>query len=390
MKKDITFIYSDLAEKSAYEPIAEEAKSRGYSIKLTTNKFEKCEIGFYCQHSNFPKYSKFSIIMLHDIIQQYSNWPNIWYREPWNKYDIGILPSNQWESNWKKCSQWYYARTRSGVYKIGWPKADVIAKIKAITYREEFYLQNGLDINKKTILYAAAWENDGKQDDFVQAMLHLNVNIVIKQAPFNANLYPHIVKNIEEMYEKHQGLPGVCILPPKTNIFSAIAVSDILVSEESSTMVEAAMLGIPAVSVSNWLIPDVIPSRFPRCDYEFIVMTTKEKLTQCIKEMVENYNDYHERTTNFAASNFSHIGETSSMIMDIVDDCVSNVPIRYPKVVPSRNERVSIMSNIERITLQSRIALIENYAARFFVIKALYRLFKTVKHFSQRKGRRSK
>ena len=110
LEKDITFIYMDSSEKAMYMPIYNEAKKRGYRVKLTTNMFEKCEIGFYCQHVNLPQFSKFSIIMLHDIIHQYGNWPDIWLREPWDKYDIGILPSNQWVENWKQCAKWFYAR----------------------------------------------------------------------------------------------------------------------------------------------------------------------------------------------------------------------------------------------------------------------------------------
>ena len=70
MRKDITFIYMDKSDKALYEPIVKEAEQRGYRVKLTDNKFEKCEIGVYCQHYNHPQFSKFSVIMLHDIIQQ--------------------------------------------------------------------------------------------------------------------------------------------------------------------------------------------------------------------------------------------------------------------------------------------------------------------------------
>ena len=109
LNKDITFIYMDNAEKAIYQPIAEEASRRGYQVKLTDDKFAKCEIGVYCQHINFPQFSKFSVIMLHDIIQQYGNWPDLWLREPWNKYDIGFLPSDIWANNWIQCSKYYYA-----------------------------------------------------------------------------------------------------------------------------------------------------------------------------------------------------------------------------------------------------------------------------------------
>ena len=102
LKKDITFIYSDSAEKVIYSKMMEIAKARGYKVTLTEDKFAKCEIGVYCQHINFPENSRFSVIMLHDIIQQYSFWPDLWWREPWDKYDIGILPSKQWEDNWNR------------------------------------------------------------------------------------------------------------------------------------------------------------------------------------------------------------------------------------------------------------------------------------------------
>ena len=151
MKKDLTFIYMDSAEKALYTPIAKEAEKRGYSVRMTQDKFAKCEIGFYCQHVNFPQFSKFSGIKLHDIIQQYSNWPDLWFREPWNKYDLGILPSNVWEKNWNACSQFSYTRPKLGIYKIGWPKADVVAGLDKKAYKEAFQAEHGLDLGKKTV-----------------------------------------------------------------------------------------------------------------------------------------------------------------------------------------------------------------------------------------------
>ena len=156
LKKDLTLIYSDSAEKQIFKPIEEEAKRRGYKVRLTDDKFAKCEIGFYCQHINFPQFSKFSLIMLHDIIQQYGNWPDLWIREPWNKYDVGILPSNQWVKNWDQCSKWYYANPRIGMYKIGWPKADNYASVDRNNYKKEFNAKYGLDDKRPTILYAPA------------------------------------------------------------------------------------------------------------------------------------------------------------------------------------------------------------------------------------------
>lgn len=380
LKKDITFIYWDSSEKSMYLPILEEAKRRGYVTKLTDNKFEKCEIGFYCQHVNFPQHSKFSVIMLHDIIQAYSDWPNLWYKEPWNKYDVGILPSKQWEDNWNQCSQWAYACPRKGMYKVGWPKADVIKDLQTKASKEDFFRKHNMDINKRTILYAPAWENDGKQDDFVKSMQKLDVNILIKQGPFPEKDYPVIVKNIREMYDLHKDIPGVTILPPSTNIFEAIAVSDVLVSEESSTMCEAAMMGIPAISVSNWLIPDVTPCRFPKCDYDFVIMTLKEKLTDCVKQILDNYDSYREQSKEFAERTFSNIGNTSTMIMDIIDDYVSNSPVRYNALEPQPRKRNGLKEDFDRRYKLFWIYFFNNYLIRYSSVRVAWNLLRFIKH----------
>lgn len=380
LNKDITFIYMDTSERAIYDALAKEAEKRGYKVKITDNKFEKCEIGVYCQHNNFPQFSKFSVIMLHDIIQQYSNWPDIWFREPWNKYDIGILPSDQWVENWNQCSHIYYARPRLGMYKVGWPKADKFANIKDEATRNAFYEKNGLDKSKKTVLYAPAWENDGKQDDFVQSMLKLDVNILIKQWDVPDGMFVQIKKNIEDMYELHKGIPQVTILDPKTNIFEAIAAADILVSEESSTMCEAIMMGIPAISVSNWLIPDVTPSRFPQCDYDFVTMTTKEELTNCVSDMLENYEMHKRCAEEYSARNFSNIGKSSQMIMDIIDDCIEGKQVRYEALKPAELKNIPLGKRLRHRWTQFRIHLYHNYRVRYKVVGVTYEFLKRVKN----------
>lgn len=382
LKKDITFIYYDGAEKAQFDPIAKEAIKRGYKVKFTQNKFEKCEIGFYCQHVNFPQYSKFSVIMLHDIIQQYSNWPDIWFNEPWNKYDIGILPSKQWVDNWNKCSQYYYANPRIGVFEIGWPKADVIRNYSK-EEKIEFYKKHNMDINKKTILYAPAWENDNKQDDFVQAMLKLDVNILIKQGPWSSPNWlearPDVYQNIVNMKKLHENIPIVTILDDQLNIFDAIAVSDVLVSEESSTMCEATMMGIPAVSVSNWLIPDQIPSRYPKCDYDFVIKTTKEKLSYCVLNIIDNYENYKEKIKIFSETNFSNIGNTSKIIMNIIDDYVKDRKIIYKKINPKIHKKMNIKSFLIHNIKNIKRELIDNYSHNSLLVKKMYNIYRKIK-----------
>lgn len=376
LKKDITFIYSDSAEKAIYKKMTEIAENRGYKVSITDDKFAKCEIGVYCQHINFPQYSHFSVVMLHDIIQQYSNWPDIWFNEPWHKYDVGILPSAQWENNWNQCSQNFYAVPKKGMLKIGWPKADSIVVNDKEERRRQFNEKYGLKNDSKTVLYAPAWENDGKQDDFVRAMLKLDVNILIKQWDAPVDKFPQIVKNIEDMRLLHKDIPRVTILPPSTNIFDVIAVSDLLVSEESSTMCEAAMMEIPAISVSNWLIPDTIPSRYPKCDYPFVTVTTKENLSDCVKIIIENYEEYKNQVARFARNNFDNIGKSSEMIMDVIDDCVAGNKIRYPVLLAKKRKSIGIKEYVAFKKHSTKIFLYYAYIDRYPVVKKIWNFVK--------------
>lgn len=380
MKKDITFIYMDSAEKAIYTPIAEEAKRRGYTVTMTEDKFARCEIGFYCQHVNFPQYSKFSVVMLHDIIQQYSNWPDLWYREPWNKYDVGILPSNLWESNWKASSHNFYAHPKKGIYKIGWPKADTVAALDREAYKAQFQQEQGLDPNKKTILYAPSWENDGKQDDFVQAMLQLDVNILIKQAAVTVDKFPDMYYAIQEMNALHKDNPRVKILDPSLNIFNAILASDVLVSEESSTMCEAMMMGIPSVSVSDWLIPDTTPSRYPECNYDFVIMTKKAGLTDCVRDLIDNYEEHQKTAQRYRDETFPNIGKASTMIMDIIDDCVAGKPIRHPAITPAPKKALPAKKYIKHKLFQCKQEVYYNYCVQSSVVNGLWQTAKKAKN----------
>ena len=371
IKKDITFIYSDIVEKQVYELIAEEAEQRGYKTRITDDKFAKGEIGWYCQHINFPQFSKFSVIMLHDITQQYGNWPDIWLREPWNKYDIGFLPSKVWVDNWDQCSQWYYARPRKGMYLTGWPKADRLRAYLDENKKEEYKRQVGIDSSKRTVLYAPAWENDGKQDEFVQAMLPLDVNILVKQAPW-PDTYPQQLKNIAEMRELHKDNPRVIQLDPKTSILDAIMISDVLVSEESSTMCECVMMGKPAISVCNWLIPDVTPSRYPADDYDYVVKTKKENLSECVQKILKEYSNYAYEAQKYSDEHFSNIGNCIPMMMDVLDSVTSGSQCQYEPLIAKPNERVpSKKLRFHRIEAFKR-ELYYNYREHSKVIRVLW------------------
>ena len=379
VKKEITFIWKNGVQKQVDEMIAAEAEKRGYRTKITDDRYAKCEIGWYCEHVNFPQFSKFSVIMLHDITQQYSYWPDNWLREPWNKYDIGFLPSRIWENNWNQCSQWYYANPRRGIWLAGWPKADRLARYINTDEKERFAAEIGLDPGKPTVLYAPAWENDGKQDDFVQAMLPLDVNILVKQPPF-APVFREQIENVRIMYELHKDNPRVHQLDPKVNILDAIMVSDLLVSEESSTMGEAVMMGKPAISVSDWLIPDTTPSRLPEADPEFTIQTKKAQLGECVQDVLDHYEQYAEAAARYAKDHFANIGKCIPMMLDVLDAVLEGRDSPYPALAPKPRQRVPLKQWIQHISITSSRALLNNYCVRNPLCRGIYRGYRRIRY----------
>lgn len=382
LAKKITFVYQDSADYQNYFPIIKEAENRGYEVKVTQDPFEKCEIGMYCQHDNFPENSKFSVIMLHDIIQGYGRWPDIWANEPWNKYDFGILPGQTWKDLWEQSSKSYYTRPKHGVYEIGWPKADILNSLNKEQLKKDIFEKHQMDLNKKTILYAPAWENDHKQDDFVQSLKDLDVNLLIKHYPFDPKTsvaYKECYDEMQHMYELHKDIPNVTILDPKTNIMEVIAISDILVSEESSTMCEAVMLGIPAVSVSNWLIPDQNPKRFPETDYDFVLKTSKENLKSCIENILDNYDTYQKEAIDYSAKNFKNTGKTAIMIMDIIDEFRETGKSSFPTLSPLNKERLPFSRYVKVKDHDFRIRFVHKWSKQNLFIKKLLLIYRKVK-----------
>ena len=203
-------------------------------------------------------------------------------------------------------------------------------------------------------------------------MAGLDVNVIIKQWDADPLKFPNQVYEVNRMKKLHSGIKNVTILPPSTNIFEAIAASDILVSEESSTMCEAAMMGIPAVSVSNWLIPDTVPSRFPKCDYDFVTLTKKEQLRECIISILADYDSIKEKTQQYARNTFLNIGHSSSMIMDIIDDCVDGKTIRYQQLQKLPNRRLSLTQYIKFLYCQTKVQIGGNYLKRTSLGKRIW------------------
>lgn len=313
--KEITFFYSDLAEYYNLEPVAIEARRRGYQVEMTSDINKAVKIGIYCSHvgllRNKGYHAEFSVILLHDMTQGEANWPNLWNYEPWYEFDLGILPGKQWANRWKRCSGFYYSHPKYGVYELGYPKGDY-ANSKEVLERAENLRKSFGFKYRYSILYAPSWEYEGKEDDFVKACSELEVNLLIKQMEGAEE----INKNIDEMRKLHEGrFDNLYYIDSNENILSALALCDLVVSDESSVMTEALLFGKPSIAVIDWLIPTE-PVRQSAVPFDYVYKCEKAKLREMVKWLVDKIETGEEKTCEDV---FSNIGSSSSDIMDLIE-----------------------------------------------------------------------
>ena len=314
---EITFFYTDKGEYYNLEPIAHEALKRGYKVKYTQDIKQKAEIGVYCQHVCYPENSDFSVILLHDLAQGHNRWPNIWEIERWNKFDIGIVPGKSWAERWSECACFPYVNPRCGTFELGYPKSDLINSDSLKHRTDELRHQLHLRYNF-SVLYAPSWENDEKEDDFVRALASLPVNLLIKQAHW-PDKYAHIINNIKQMRALHENkYDNVYYIEPEESILTALELCDMVVSDESSVMLEAFMFHKPSLAVIDWLIPDTNPARPASVPMDYITKCKKVELREYVEKFSANAEYYYAALAKGEHA-FSNQGHVCKDIMDAIE-----------------------------------------------------------------------
>ncbi|BDB02548.1 hypothetical protein [Clostridium botulinum] len=329
LKKDISIFQIYGFENQITLSIVEEARKRGYSVNFTSDINYEGEIGIYCQHYNLPNgkklhpKSKFSIILLHDMMESHFEWPNIWKNDPWKEFDIAILPGNDWLERWNLCQWDENAKPKIGVFPLGWPKADHAFKKEFMIEKMKFIKKYNFKY-KKTIFYAPSYEVNSKQNDVVERLKNLPANIIIKHAP--SKVEPDIYyKNINKMSNLHKDrYDNVYILDPWVDIMLCFACSDLIISDESSVILEGLLFNIPSISVKDWEVGFEPDTRSPIIPYNFIYQTTKDYLLLTVEKILLNINEEKEKLKRIKKYFYNNIGTSYIEIMNIIDKVVDN------------------------------------------------------------------
>ena len=125
-------------------------------------------------------------------------------------------------------------------------------------------------------------------------------------------------KRVEEMANLHRNRWNkVILLDSKRRIFDALKYTDCIVSDESSTLVEGAMICCVPVGVSDWKIPDTQPPRTPSVTFSCVQLIPMAELRDLIVQLTNvslfeqqvtktlSFQDYYTPKRSEAASAFA-------------------------------------------------------------------------------------
>ncbi len=303
---------TDWNEEQSLKPILREMQARGIATEVDRSMSVKSKVGLFIGHQegNRPALSNCPIVMLHDLGQAHNVWPRFWRKESWGDYDYGLVPNRMWQQmhdNFEDPRR----KPRHGLRMLGWPKSDDAYQRIAKSPESIFRFKNG----RLSVLYAPSWEFNNQQDQFLQALADLPIYIFIKQQYYEKMGHN---KRVEEMADLHRNRwHNVILLDSKTRIFDVLKYTDCIVSDESSTLVEGAMIGCVPVGISDWKIPDTQPPRAPSVPFScvqqmpmaqlrnFIVQLTNESFFEQQVKKTLAFEDYYPPNQGEAASAFA-------------------------------------------------------------------------------------
>ncbi len=305
---------TDWIEDQSLQPIVRQLQARGIATHIDRSMSVKSKVGLFIGHQegNRPGLSNCPIVMLHDLGQAHNKWPHFWRKESWGDYAHGLLPNRMWLRMYEAFED-ASRKPRHGVQMLGWPKSDGVYRKRQQDPEAVFRFKN----QRLSVLYAPSWEYDHQQDKFLNALADLPIHIFIKQQYFEK--MGHNAR-VEEMMHLHKNRwDNVILLDSKTRIFDVLQHTDCIVSDESSTLVEGAMVGCVPIGVSDWKIPDTQPPRAPSIPFTCVQQVPMANLRETILRLSDEryfaeqvrktqaFEDYFPPNQGQAASAFAEI-----------------------------------------------------------------------------------
>ena len=274
VKPTVTLYSTDNAEFASLLKIKNEFERRGYKVFLSQDLNQKSEIGIYAIHANHfydfdlgilkrPN-SLFSVSMLHDFGQDNGEQHNYFKNDTWEIFDFGLVINDSWGQFLKNAISNGVKGPLHGFAIGGYPKSDDwFLKMNSVAASSNA----GLNTGKKTkVLLACSWQNREHLTMAMNAIDSSKYQIFSKAFDYETNFTAMIDSPWRDVFiaQREEGRllnsfydlhPEIVALPSNTNIFDAIEICDVVVSNGSNVMFESMLCLKPAICVTDWSQP---------------------------------------------------------------------------------------------------------------------------------------
>tara|TARA_B110000971_G_scaffold132986_1_gene136111 strand:+ start:770 stop:1912 length:1143 start_codon:yes stop_codon:yes gene_type:complete len=340
IKKKITFFYTDDHELHLCKSLSFFAKENGFNYEFTSDLKKKSFIGFYCQDSKWIKEvnSDLSFITIGGSDQGKLVWPNLWSKEPWDRFDVGFLPGISWKKKWESSSWDPYSRPKLSMNVIGWPKTELIYNNRNKFEKIGKNIKKKINFSKnKTIIYAPCFEIEGKSIFLTNIVKELGCNLIIKHHGWaqkhQIKKYIDVRKNINvsNAFAKKTLKSKVYIVDPSENIMNYYDQADLLITDESSVVYESLLFNLPSLCVKDWKMAtnNVNLPRPVSIDSSVSFTCSSKKLKYKIKDVFQNTKSYKKKILKKKFLHFSYLENSSQNFYELLNDTINLKSSRF-------------------------------------------------------------
>ena len=315
-----------MTKNNIWAPLANEFNQKGWETIFCKNGSTAGDIGFYCEDRSIPGKQKFTVVTINGLDQDHDIRPNytrLFEKENWGLFDLGIVPGDRWLNGWITRRASFKNSPRLGVFSVGWFKGDEAVK----KFRRPFS-------NKKvkTILYAPQTEQDGKQKLVVEATNSAGLLLKIKHWEdeayidfYQGLLTPAYMENLSNENTYAKQFENVEICPTDANFMNILSKVDLLITDQSSVLYEAAMLNIPTLTCFGWKHA-CGNCKGPQPSPDITISVNPNELAITLNTIEDQYPELLKRVQNIRDSNFVNLGNSAKMAYANILDIYERAP----------------------------------------------------------------
>jgi hypothetical protein len=320
-KFKIVFVTSEGVGVHSFESLAHEAQTRGHEVVFSDDPLTQGDIGFYCDDHSRRGKQTLAVISINGLDQDHVDRPDYhkWFsNENWSEFDLGILPGPRWSRGWQAAESCGLS-VKHGVLVAGWPKSDkLFSEVDPLVNK----LRSG---HLRRVLYAPQTEQDGKQSELIRQLEGRNVSLSIKhwENESYVDRYPTLLtasylRNLEQENEAAAGKPWVDVIDPCSNFMDLLPCCDLLITDQSSVLYEAVLVGAPTLIVGDWKHACGVCGG-PQPSPDACAVTTQQHIGNAVDEIFSNYNYWVHKALLVRTDNFVNLGFSSKVIIDSVE-----------------------------------------------------------------------